>query len=631
MHRIRCRQHSRNPRHKHLSWPFEVYVVLRHIRFLSTGADDANRNGVYERGSNRFDAIRRPDLASLGGDFPVLRYPGVHHRDHRQQTVLASQPMPDVPNQSQPFENINLFTSDIALQEAVRREGDGGQAERLIALGAVCGSADAIEQGRLANSHPPVLRTHDSRGRRCDRIDFHPAYHACMQLSVGEGLHTPQASPTANVDRSAALYLTAQMETGHCCPITMTHAAVATLRLSQPLAEIWLPRIASRQYDSRLVPADKKPGVTIGMGMTEPQGGTDLRTNSTAAHRIEGNHYRLTGSKWFLSAPMSDAFLVLAQIETPLKSGLGCFLVPRFRPDGQINALHFRRLKDKLGNRSNASTEVDFADADGWLVGAEGHGIAAIMEMVTATRLDCAVASAALMRRAVVEAVHHCRQRHVFGRPLSEQPLMAGVLADLALQAEACMTLSMRLARAFDRAATPEAGAWGRLMTPVTKYWVCKTAPAVIAEAMECLGGNGYVEDSLLPRLYREAPVNAIWEGSGNVMSLDVLRVLQREPDAVEIVVEGLLRDAGDDGHLRAGVKQICQMLEEPRLLDQRARALIELLATVAAATLLRQHAPQTVADGFIAARLSGGPRQTYGADLDVASTRAIIERALTT
>lgn len=540
--------------------------------------------------------------------------------------------MPEVPNQSRPFEAINLFTSDATLQEAVAREGDGTGAaavNRLTELGAICGSADAIEQGRLANFHPPVLRTHDARGQRLDQVDFHPAYHACMQVSVGAGLHAPQQHAGAQVARAAAFYMTTQMEAGHCCPVTMTHAAVSTLQLAPNLAEVWLPRVATRTYDPRLVPAEQKHGVTIGMGLTEPQGGTDLRAITTAAHRIDGDHYRLSGSKWFLSAPMSDAFLVLAQIETPIKAGLSCFLLPRFRPDGRINALHFRRLKDKLGNRSNATAEVDLADADGWLVGEQGQGIATVMEMVTTTRLDCAVASAALMRRAVSEAVHHCRQRQVFGRPLIDQPVMAGVLADLALQVEAAVCLCFRLARAFDRATAPEAGAWRRLMTPVTKYWICKTAPHVIAEAMECLGGNGYVEDSILPRLYREAPVNSIWEGSGNVMALDVLRVLQREPEAVELVVDGLERDAGDDRHLLAAVGRIRQMLEEPRLLDVRARALVESLAIVAAGTLLRRHAPDAVADGFIAARLAGPARQTFGSHLERGHTRLILERTL--
>jgi putative acyl-CoA dehydrogenase len=539
--------------------------------------------------------------------------------------------MPDVPNQSRPFEDMNLFTGDAALQAAVAREGGSGPGitERLTTLGAICGSADAIEHGRLANVYPPVLRTHDGKGRRLDKVDYHPSYHTCMQLSIGEGLHTPLPDVGAHVVRAAGFYLAAQMETGHCCPVTMTHAAVSTLQLAPKLAEIWLPRMASRLYDPRLLPAEQKAGITVGMGMTEPQGGTDLRTIATAAHRVDGDHYRLTGSKWFLSAPMSDAFLVLAQIEAPIKSGLGCFLIPRFRPDGTINVLHFRRLKDKLGNRSNASSEVEFLDTDGWLIGQPGGGIASIMQMVTATRLDCAVASSGLMRRAVAEAVYHCRQRHVLGRPLIDQPIMAGVLADLALQVEAAVALSFRLARAFDHITTPEADAWRRLMTPVTKYWVCKTAPGVIAEAMECMGGNGYIEDSILPRLYREAPVNSIWEGAGNVMALDVLRVLQREPEAIEIVVDGLERESGDDAHLRAGVERIRKMLEEPRLLDLRARALVEALATVAAGTMLRNHAPEAVADGFIAARLAGAPRQTYGSGLEWADTRAILDRVL--
>jgi putative acyl-CoA dehydrogenase len=539
--------------------------------------------------------------------------------------------MPDAPNQSRPFEDMNLFTGDAPLQAGVVREGGNGSGvtDRLSKLGAICGSAEAIEHGRLANIYPPVLQTYDSRGRRLDRIDYHPSYHTCMQLSIGEGLHTPIPEAAASVVRAAGLYLTAQMETGHCCPLTMTHAAVSTLQLAPKLAEFWLPGMASRVYDPRHLPATQKAGITMGMGMTEPQGGTDLRTISTVAHRVDGDHYRLTGSKWFLSAPMSDAFLVLAQIETPVKSGLGCFLVPKFRPDGTSNTLHFRRLKDKLGNRSNASTEVDLLDTDGWLIGDEGGGVAAIMKMVTVTRLDCAVASSGLMRRAVVEAVYHCRQRHVLGRPLIDQPIMAGVLADLALQVEAAVALSFRLARAFDHATTLEADAWRRLMTPITKYWVCKTAPGVIAEAMECMGGNGYIEDSILPRLYREAPVNSIWEGAGNVMALDVLRVLQREPEAVEIVVDGLEREAGDDAHLRAGVERIRQMLEEPRLLDMRARALVEALATVAAGTVLRNHAPESVADGFIAARLAGAPRQTYGSGLEWADTRAILDRVL--
>jgi putative acyl-CoA dehydrogenase len=539
--------------------------------------------------------------------------------------------MPDVLNQSQPFENVNLFTTDEALQDAVTREGgDGpGIGDRLTALGRVCGSADAFEHGRLANTYPPVLRSHDSKGRRLDRVDYHPSYHACMQLSIGEGLHAPQAVPGANVLRAAGLYMTAQMETGHCGAVTMTHAAVSTVRQAPRLADIWMPHLASRSYDPRLLPAGQKSGATFGIGLTEPHDGTDLLAITTAARRVDGGHYRLTGAKWFLSAPMSDAFLMLAQIETPVKSGLGCFLVPRFRPDDTINALHFRGLKDKLGNHSNASCEVVLRDADGWLIGNDGDGLSTIMATVTAMRLDCAVASTALMRRAVSEAVHHCRQRHVLGRPLIEQPIMVAVLADLTLQVEASVALCFRLARAFDHVTTPDAVAWRRLMTPVIKYWVCKTAPHVVTEAMECLGGNGFVEASILPRLYRDAPGSAMWGGAGNVMALDVLRVLQHEPDVLEIVVDGLERDAGDDAHLLAGVDRIRQMLAEPRLLDMRARALVEALATVAAATMLRQYAPIAIADGFIAARLAGAPRQTFGSGLEWADTRAILERAL--
>jgi putative acyl-CoA dehydrogenase len=541
--------------------------------------------------------------------------------------------MPDAPNQSCPFEDVNLFTGDAALQAAVAREGGSGPGvtERLTALGVICGSADGVEHGRLANAYPPTLRAFDSHGRRLDRVDYHPSYHSCMQLSISEGLHTPVVGAGAHVVRAAGLYLMAQMEPGHCGPVSMSHAAASTLQHAPDLAAVWHPRMASRTYDARFLPADQKTGVTLGLGLTELQGGTDLRALSTAARRVDGTHYRLTGAKWFLSAPMSDAFLMMAQIEAPVKAGLGCFFVPRFRPDGTLNALHFRRLKDKLGNRSNASVEVDLHEADGWLIGAPGDGMGTVTDMISVMRLDCAVTSASLLRRAVAEALHHCRQRHVFGRPLSDQPVMVGVLADLALQAEAAVALSFRLARAFDHATTPEAAAWQRLMTPVTKYWVCKTASAAIAEAMECLGGNGFTEECILPRLYREAPANAIWEGAGNVMALDVLGILQTAPEAVEIVVDGLEREAGDDAHLRAGVERIRLMLEEPRLLDMRARSLIETLATVAAGTMLRHHAPDAIADGFIAARLAGAPRQTFGSGLEWADTRAILNRTLPT
>ncbi len=541
-------------------------------------------------------------------------------------------------NQSRPFVDVNLFTTDSALQEAIKREGGQAAAPRLKELGDLCGSAEAAEHARLANQSPPQLRTHDANGDRIDLVEFHPSWHWLMAASADEGLHcsawqhldgeAPQRAG-ANVERAGGFFLAAQMEAGHCCPVTMTNASLPVIAQVPALAETWLPKLTRRQYDRRFLPVGRKSAATLGMGMTERQGGTDVRTNTTSATRIgtggPGGDYRLTGHKWFMSAPMSDGFLVLAQAS----GGLSCFLVPRFRPDDTVNGLRLVRLKDKLGNRANASGEVELVDAAGVLVGEEGRGVATIIEMVTHTRLDCALASAALMRRAVAEAVHHARGRHVLGRPLATQPIMACVLADLILEVETATALSFRLARSFDRASDTRAAAWRRLMTPVTKYWVCKVASPVIAEAMECLGGNGYVEDGGMPRLYREAPVNSIWEGAGNVMALDLLRVLEKEPEAVEMVLDDLAAFAGDDTHLKAALERVRTMLHEPRLIELRARALMEGLALVAAGCILRAHAPQAVGDAFIAARLSGVPRFTYGQGLEWSDTKAIIARAL--
>ncbi len=550
-------------------------------------------------------------------------------------------------NQSSPLVDVNLFTIDAALQDAIKREGGQSALPQLTAFGALCGSADAIEHGRLANDNPPHLRMFDAKGRRLDRVEFHPSWHWLMSASADEGLHfgawghldgeSPRR-PGANVERAGAFFMAAQMEAGHCCPITMTNASIPVIAQCEGLAAEWLPKLTRRQYDQRFLPLSKKSAATVGMGMTERQGGTDVRAATSTAvpdgERGAGRAYRITGHKWFMSAPMCDAFLVLAQTaggpsNEGLKEGLSCFLVPRFRPDDTVNAIHFQRLKDKLGNRSNASSEVEFADAHGVLVGEEGRGVATIIEMVTHTRLDCAVASAALMRRAVAEALHHARQRNVFGRPLDGFPIMSGVLADLVLEVEAATALSFRLARSFDRASDSRAAAWRRLMTPVTKYWVCKVAAPVIAEAMECMGGNGYVEEGGMPRLYREAPVNSIWEGSGNVMAMDVLRVLEKEPDAVETVLDDLAAAAGDDPHLKAALQRVRTMLHEPRLIEMRARALLESLALTAAACIIRAHAPQAVGDAFIAARLSGVPRFTYGQGLEWSDTKAILGRAL--
>jgi putative acyl-CoA dehydrogenase len=419
------------------------------------------------------------------------------------------------------------------------------------------------------------------------------------------------------------------MEAGHQCPVTMTNAAVPTLLLEPGLAARWVPKILARAYDQSFRPAAAKGAVTIGMGMTEKQGGTDLRANTSRAAPAgrpgPGGEYLITGHKWFMSAPMSDAFLVLANAP----GGLSCFLMPRWLPDGSVNRLLLQRLKDKLGNRSNASCEVEFDRAHAWLIGEEGRGVAAILEMVTLTRLDCAVASSGLMRLALANAIHHCRHRSVFQKRLVEQPIMQQVLADLALTVEAATALSFRLARSFDRAADARAAAWRRLMTPVTKYWVCKIGPNLVYEAMECLGGNGYVEEGIAARLYRELPVNAIWEGSGNVMALDLLRVLQREPQTVEIVIDELAATAGGDHRLAAQLAHVQGLLHEPRQLDRRARELTEGLALLAAGAILRMHAPPAVADAFIATRLGGPMHHTYGQGLEGADTRAIIDRAL--
>ena len=538
-------------------------------------------------------------------------------------------------NQSRPFRDINLFTSDRVLREAVEREGGGAAVPQLMTLGAKTGSAEAFERGRLANDNPPKLRAFDEKGRRLDLVEFHPAYHECMALSMEAGLHCGSFEHLAgavkagpNVIRAAGSFMAAQMEAGHCCPITMTNAAVATLLQQPDVAKSWLPKIFTRTYDRAFLPAADKTSVTIGMGMTEKQGGTDVRANTSQAVPAStggpGAEYRLTGHKWFMSAPMSDAFLMLAQA----KGGLSCFLVPRFLPDGSINALHFQRLKDKLGNRSNASSEVEFANAHGWLIGEEGRGVPAIIEMVTHTRLDCVVSSAALMRLSLATAIQHCQERQVFGKPLTEQPLMQSVLADLALDCEAATQLAFRLAGAFDRQDTEEDQAWRRVMTPVAKYWVCKIAPNFVYEAMECLGGNGYVEENGLARIYREVPVNAIWEGSGNVMGLDVLRILMKEPDAAALVLDRLTDQAHGERRLSAHIERVREVLHKPRELEANARTFMEGLAMAAAASLLRAHAPAFVSDAFIAARLDASRYRTYGTALGRADTAAIVARA---
>lgn len=539
----------------------------------------------------------------------------------------------EVFNQSPVFADVDLFAANPGLRAAVAREGAGWALDELAALGRRAGSAEVLDWARLANENPPRLRAFDENGRRIDEVEYHPHYHALMRLSSEHGLHartwehlvegrTRRAGEA--VARAAGFYLMAQAEAGHCCPITMTHASVPTLLLNKELARHWLPKIVARDYHPELVPLADKRAVKFGMGMTEKQGGTDVRANTTRAEPAGEGTFRLTGHKWFMSAPTSDAFFVLAQAP----GGLSCFLLPRVLPDGARNTLRFQRLKDKLGNRSNASSEVEFAGAHGWLVGEEGRGVPAIIEMVTYTRLDCALGSAAMMRLGLEVAARHCAHRTVFQKKLIDQPMMARVLSELALDAEAAMMLAMRLAGSFDRAeADEDESAWRRLMTPVIKYWVCKAAPPFLYEAMECLGGNGYVEDGVLARAYREAPVNAIWEGSGNVMCLDVLRVLQRSPEAAERVVERFALAAAGEPRLIAALERLKEGLRAPG--EANGRHLTETLALVGAACEMHQHAPSTLADAFIAARLSGVSGYTFAAGPAHGEARALLSAAV--
>ncbi len=527
----------------------------------------------------------------------------------------------EVFNQSPPYENVDLFASDVPLREAVEANGAGSAAAALAAFGRDWGTADMFALARQANENPPKLHAFDANGNRRDRVEFHPAYHDFMRVSVAAGLHAStwsatgtRAAPPAEVARTARFYMAAQIETGHLCPITMTRAELAALAAEPELAAKIAPQVVAPNYDASFRPWWEKTGMTLGMGMTEKQGGTDVRTNTTTATPA-GDGYAITGHKWFLSAPMSDAFLVLAQAP----GGLTCFLMPRFRPDGAVNDLRFQRLKDKLGDRSNASSEVEFADAFAWRVGAEGGGLRNILQMVQLTRLDCAIASAGLMRMALTQAVHHCRYRSVFQKHLYDQPMMRAVLADMALEVEGAVALAFRLARALDRAGGDQReAAYARLMTPAVKYRICKLAPAFVYEAMECLGGNGYVEESMLPRLYRQAPVNAIWEGSGNVMCLDVLRALKGDDEAALLGM--LSREAGAPATAAAANLQN----------EGAAREAVGRLALVASVAALQASAPAAVADAFRRTRLEKPHGALYGAaPLDSATAELLLQRAL--
>ncbi|WP_027553104.1 acyl-CoA dehydrogenase family protein [Bradyrhizobium sp. Cp5.3] len=537
----------------------------------------------------------------------------------------------EVFNQSPPFEDVDLFAADRPLVEAVKANGGAAAEQELSAFGKHWGSAAMAERGRVANENTPKLRTFDSKGNRCDRVEFHPAYHELMAHSAHAGVHnstwTADGNPAggaSEVIRAAKFYIAAQVETGHLCPITMTRASVAALALQPDLLGRVMPVLSTTSYDPAFAPWWEKRGMTLGMGMTEKQGGTDVRANMSRAVR-DGNAYRITGHKWFMSAPMCDAFLVLAQAE----GGLTCFFMPRIAPDGSVNAIQFQRLKDKLGNRSNASSEVEFVGAYAEAVGEEGKGVRTIIQMVQLTRQDCAIASVGLMRSGLAHALHHARHRSVFQKHLADQPLMQAVLSDMALHVEASVALVMRLCRAFDRTPhDPAEAAYMRLLTPAIKYWICKSAPGFLYEAMECLGGNGYVEEGILARHYRESPVNAIWEGSGNVMCLDVLRALSREPEAAMAVLQALAAETkglSGAGEAIAFIGKTFRRADGERV----ARLAVESLALLAAAAALNGVSPRH-AELFAATRLATNHASMYGAvELESGDVRGLLERAL--
>ncbi|MFC7696248.1 acyl-CoA dehydrogenase family protein [Bradyrhizobium sp. GCM10028915] len=537
----------------------------------------------------------------------------------------------EVFNQSPPFEDVDLFAADQPLVAAVRANGAAAAEPELSEFGKHWGSAAMADRGRVANENTPKLRTFDAKGNRRDQVEFHPAYHELMAHSARAGVHNSTwtadgrpAGDAAEVIRAAKFYMASQVETGHLCPITMTRASVAALAMQPDLRAKVMPVLSTKSYDPSFAPWWEKRGMTLGMGMTEKQGGTDVRANMTRAVR-EGGAYRITGHKWFMSAPMCDAFLVLAQAD----QGLTCFFMPRFAPDGSVNAIQFQRLKDKLGNRSNASSEVEFVGAYAEAVGDEGKGIRTIIQMVQMTRQDCAIASVGLMRSGLAHALHHTRYRSVFQKHLADQPLMQAVLSDMALHVEASTAVVMRLCRAFDRTPRdPAEAAYMRLLTPAIKYWTCKSAPPFLYEAMECLGGNGYVEDGILARHYRESPVNAIWEGSGNVMCLDVLRALSREPEAAMSVLQALAAETKGLPGAGETAGFIGKTFGRPDG-ERVARLAVEKLALLAAAAALNGVSPRQ-AELFAATRLAKNHASMYGAvELESGDVRTLLERAL--
>ncbi|HLE99298.1 MAG TPA: acyl-CoA dehydrogenase family protein [Gaiellaceae bacterium] len=512
-----------------------------------------------------------------------------------------------VGNQPPPLEGYDLFSQNRPLVEALRREGAEDREEECAAFGRLCGGKP-LELGRLANDHPPALRAFDRFGERIDEVEFHPAWHELLRIGVENGLHAfpwADGEPAAHVARAARFVTLAQAEAGAGCPLSMTYAAVPALRADAALAAEWEPRLESRAYEPGLLPVAEKPGVLMGMALTERQGGSDVRANETRAEPLADGGYALRGEKWFCSAPMCDAFLVLAYAP----GGLTCFVLPRVLADGERNGFRIHRLKDKLGNRSNASAEIELEDAWAVRLGEEGRGVATIIEMVVHTRLDCVLGSTALMRRAVAEATHHAAYRVAFRRLLGEQPLHLNVLADLCLDSEAATATALRLARSVDDGELQ----FRRLATAVAKYWICKATPGLVAEALECLGGNGYVEESALPRLYRESPLNSLWEGAGNVNALDLLRAAATEPESVDALLAEIGLAAGADARLDAAAARLGGELEDAGELEYRARRVVELAALCLQGSLLVRHAPPAVADAFCATRLGGEGGRAYG------------------
>jgi putative acyl-CoA dehydrogenase len=530
-------------------------------------------------------------------------------------------------NQPPPLVDYNLFEADAPLCEALEREG-GAWAHGLVHdLGRLAGTQEAIDWGFQANANPPQLRTHDRFGNRIDEVEFHPAWHRLMEVAISHGLHAlpwREKRPGAHAARAAAFYVWSQVEGGHGCPVSMTYAALPALRHQPEVAEQWEPLITSLDYDPGLRPVATKRGALFGMTMTERQGGSDVRANTTRAvpTGTDGGHL-LTGHKWFCSAPMCDAFLVLAQAP----GGLTCFVLPRVLPDGTRNNFHIERLKDKLGNRSNASAEIELDEAWALIVGEVGRGVRTIIDMVNHTRLDCVIGSASLMRQAIAQATHHTAHRRAFGRLLSEQPLMMNVLADLCVESEATTLLMMRLAGAFDRTSDEAESHFRRIALAVAKYWTTKRAVAVVAEALECHGGNGYVEESILPRLYREAPLNSIWEGSGNVNALDVLRALNREPATLEAFLDEVERARGLDARLDLSIERLTKELSDTVDVEARARRVVERMALVLEGSLLVRHGDPDVAEAFGASRLAGDGGHMFGTLPSGLRLGSIVER----